>query len=88
MHNLYDIQAPKRSANLSVNEDLLSKARANNINLSATLEQALTLALQEKQRTQWLGKTRLPSRPTMSMWNSTVSSVTDSGVSDAPIYGL
>lgn len=58
MHNLYDIQAPKRSANLSVNEDLLSKARANNINLSATLEQALTLALQEKQRTQWLAENK------------------------------
>ena len=54
MHSLYDIHAPKRSANLSVNEDLLTKARAQNINLSATLEQALTSALQEKQRAQWL----------------------------------
>lgn len=58
MHSLYDIQAPKRSANLSVNEDLLSKAREQNINLSATLEQALTLALQEKQRVQWLAENK------------------------------
>lgn len=54
----YDIRAPKRSANLSVNEDLLNKARELNINLSATLEQALASALREKQRCQWLAENK------------------------------
>lgn len=58
MPSLYDIQAPKRSANLSVNEDLLTKARAQNINLSAALEQALTSALREKQLAQWLSENK------------------------------
>ena len=54
MHSLYNTQAPKRPANLSVNEDLLTKARELDINLSTTLEQALTAALREKQRARWL----------------------------------
>lgn len=54
----YNSQAPKRSANLSVNEDLLSKAREMEINLSATLEQALVEALRKKQREQWLAENR------------------------------
>lgn len=58
MRVTYDIRAPKRSANLSVNEDLLNKAREQNINLSATLEQALASALQEKQRAAWLAENK------------------------------
>jgi antitoxin CcdA len=50
----YDLQAPKRPANLSVNGDLLNKAKEMDINLSATLEQALAAVLREKQRAQWL----------------------------------
>ena len=52
----YDTQAPKRPANLSINGDLLSKAKALDINLSATLEQALAAALRERRRTQWLAE--------------------------------
>ena len=40
MGTLFDSDAPKKATNLSINSDLLSKARAMNINLSATLEQA------------------------------------------------
>jgi len=58
MQATYDIRAPKRSANLSVNEDLLNKAREQNINLSATLEQALASALKEKQRAAWLAENK------------------------------
>lgn len=54
----YNPQAPKRAANLSVNEDLLSKAREMEINLSATLEQALVEALRKKLREQWLAENR------------------------------
>ena len=41
MQQLYDTTAPKKATNLSLNSDLLIKSRALNINLSATLEQAL-----------------------------------------------
>ena len=45
MQTLYNIDAPKKPTNLSVNSDLLKKTRALNINLSATLEQALRAKL-------------------------------------------
>lgn len=54
MLSSYDLNAPKRAANLRVNEDLLNKAKSLDINLSATLEMALAQALKEKQREQWL----------------------------------
>lgn len=50
----YDIHAPKRPANLSVNGDLLTKARELDINLSATLEQALANVLRETLKAKWL----------------------------------
>lgn len=53
----YDTQAPKKSANLRVNGELLLKAREMNINLSAILEEAiaeqLRLQLREKKRQLW-----------------------------------
>ena len=58
MQITYDTRAPKRPANLSVNGDLLNKARELDINLSATFELALAAALREKQRTQWLAENR------------------------------
>ncbi|MFQ5633471.1 MAG: type II toxin-antitoxin system CcdA family antitoxin [bacterium] len=54
MQQLFDTQAPKKPANLSINSDLLFKAREFNINLSATFEQALADELKRKQREQWL----------------------------------
>jgi len=54
----YNLNAPKRAANLSVNGDLLNKAKDLDINLSATLEQALAEALKKKQREQWLAENR------------------------------
>lgn len=54
MKALYDTKAPKKAANLSVNEDLLSKTRALNINLSATLEEALTQRLAEDEAARWV----------------------------------
>jgi len=53
MIQLFDTQAPKKPANLSINGDLLVKARELNINLSATLEKALTEQLKQKQRKLW-----------------------------------
>ena len=53
MHNLYDTNAPKKPTNLSLNSDLLAKTRALNINLSATLEQALRKELEQAEAKQW-----------------------------------
>lgn len=56
--SIYDQEAPKKATNLSINSDLLNKAREININLSATLEQAVTEILRQRQREQWLADNR------------------------------
>lgn len=56
MQTSYDTQAPKRATNLSINADLLSKAKELGINLSATLEQALVEVLRKRQRDQWVAE--------------------------------
>jgi antitoxin CcdA len=55
---LYDTQAPKKAVNLSINCDLLHKARLNKINLSHTLEERLIELLNEAQKKNWLEKNR------------------------------
>jgi len=54
MQHIYDVDAPKKPTNLSVNSDLLKKARGMKINLSATLEQALALQVKTTVRDSWL----------------------------------
>ncbi len=54
MQTAYHPNAPKKSANLSVNSELLHQAKILNINLSATLERALIETIRDKQRQQWL----------------------------------
>lgn len=54
MQQIYDKNAPKKATNLSVNSDLLKKARELKINLSATLEQALALRVKSTAREAWL----------------------------------
>jgi len=54
MKTLFDSSAAKKAANLSINRDLLDKARKQNINLSATLEQAHKDKLRELERADWL----------------------------------
>lgn len=56
MNQIYNSQAPKKPTNVSINSDLLSKARSMKINLSAALEEALTEQLRAQQRTQWREK--------------------------------
>ena len=46
--------APKKATNLSINKDLLAEARSLKINLSATLEQALTEKVLKERRKRWL----------------------------------
>ena len=54
MQALYDFEAPKKATNLSLNSDLLKKTKALNINLSATLEQALKEKLKNIEAKKWL----------------------------------
>ncbi len=58
MSTVYNPNAPKRVVNVSINGELLNKAWALGIYLSATLEQALIEALKGKQREQWLEENR------------------------------
>lgn len=58
MSGLFDTAARKQPANLTINSDLLAKARALDINLSATLEKALADSLRQHQRQQWLAENR------------------------------
>ena len=54
MNSLYDTAALKKPANVSVNGDLLRKAKALGINLSATLEAALATEVRRRRAEQWL----------------------------------
>nr|WP_299380526.1 type II toxin-antitoxin system CcdA family antitoxin [uncultured Halomonas sp.] len=58
MQPLYDLNAPKKAANLSLNSDLLAKSRALNINLSATLEEALKQRLAATEADKWADENR------------------------------
>ncbi|GAB3375541.1 type II toxin-antitoxin system CcdA family antitoxin [Spongiibacter taiwanensis] len=53
MRPLFDLKAPKKPTNLSLNSDLLKKCKALNINLSATLEQALAEKLAKSSAENW-----------------------------------
>jgi len=54
MQQLFDEKAAKKATNLSLNSDLLSKARILKINLSATLEYALIDKMRKLERKSWL----------------------------------
>ncbi len=55
---LYEVSARKRPANLSVNSDLLAKARALGVNLSGALEEALVDRLARQRRRDWIEANR------------------------------
>ena len=54
MSLLYNEDAPKKPTNLTVNTDLLSQAKALNVNISSILESALIETLKQKKRDKWL----------------------------------
>jgi antitoxin CcdA len=55
-NNIFNQAAPKKSANLSINADLLQQAKQLNINLSQTLEQHLAEIIRQAQRSLWLSE--------------------------------
>jgi antitoxin CcdA len=59
MRPLYDLDAPKKATNLSVNSDLLNKSRALNMNLSATLEKALKQELAVVEAKKWADENKI-----------------------------
>jgi antitoxin CcdA len=54
MIHAYNCSAPKKPTNLSINSDLLAKAKGLKLNLSATLEMALAEQVQKAERENWL----------------------------------
>ena len=58
MNLAYDTQAPKKPTNVSINSDLLTKAKALKINVSATLETALADIVAVRQRELWKEENR------------------------------
>jgi antitoxin CcdA len=57
-YTLYDRDAPKKPAKVSVNGELLEKARELGVDLASTLEDALALAVHRRQREIWLEQNR------------------------------
>ena len=68
MKSLYDLNAPKKPTNLSINSDLLKKTKSLNINLSATLEKTLKDILAKNTAAQW----RLDNKHAIAAYNKYV----------------
>ena len=58
MAHVFDNKKKKKPTNLSVNSDLLSRARKMNINLSATLEKALVAEIKDAEKQKWLKRNK------------------------------
>ncbi|MFA6628496.1 MAG: type II toxin-antitoxin system CcdA family antitoxin [Sulfuricurvum sp.] len=56
MTAIYNPNAPKKSANLSINSDLLQQAKELKINLSKSLEEALAEKIIEQKERMWLSE--------------------------------
>lgn len=57
-HALYNRKASRKPTRLRVNSDLLEKARELGVDLSSTLEDALAVEVQKRQREVWLAENR------------------------------
>lgn len=55
---VYNRKAPKKPTNVSVNTDLLKRARELDVNLSSVLEQALVITVKQKLHEKWLAENR------------------------------
>ncbi len=71
MSQLYNESAPKKPTNLTVNSDLLSQAKALDVNISAILESALVETLKQRKRDAWL----LDNEEAMESYNKTVEQI-------------
>ena len=53
MGYVYDIKAPKKATNLTINSDLLQKSKKYKINLSKNFEQYLEGVVRKKTQEEW-----------------------------------
>jgi len=81
MDAVVNTQAAKKPANVSINSDLLRKAKELKINLSATLESALMDIVKARQRELW----QIENRPAIEAYNQLVES---SGVFSDSVRGF
>lgn len=58
MTAIYNPNAPKKAANLSINSDLLQQAKELGINLSHTLEESLSDIVARRKEELWLEENR------------------------------
>jgi antitoxin CcdA len=58
MQPIFDLKARKKATNVTINSDLLARAREVGINLSATLERALAEQLRQRRSAEWLKENR------------------------------
>ncbi len=58
MRTAYDTNAPKKATNLSVNADLLRRARELGLNLSQVFEEHLAGAVRRESERQWREENR------------------------------
>ena len=58
MQVLYDRNAPKKAANLSINSDLLHKAKDLHINISSVLESALAEKIRNQTQEIWIAENK------------------------------
>jgi antitoxin CcdA len=56
MAQVYDRSASKKPTSLTINSDLLVKAKELEINISAVLESALEEAVKQKKRSDWVAE--------------------------------
>jgi len=59
MAMLYNLEAKKKATNLSINSDLLKKAKELNINISNSLEKTLIELIKEQEIKNWETKNKI-----------------------------
>lgn len=67
----YDVTVPKKAVNVSLNSDLLARARGCRINLSAVLERALASEVARCEREAWAQE----NAPAIEAYNACVEEV-------------
>jgi len=58
MSTLFDISAPKKPTNLTVNSDLLSQAKDLKMNISSVLESALIESIKKAKKEDWINENK------------------------------
>ncbi len=58
MSAIYDETAMKKATNVTINSDLLQKAKSYKINISQTFEKHLTEVVKKKKEQEWLEENR------------------------------